>query len=331
MKKSALLINTARGELVDTKALVEALNEGVIAGAGLDVLEGEGLMHLQEEMHMLQNDRPSREDLQHSIEVLALQRMPNVILTPHNAFNTDGAIGRINSTTASNIIEYWYGTVPNKVVLPKMSSGQLILVRHAESEWNASGKWSGQRNVHLSEKGFHESALLGLEMPNVKIDIAFCSEQIRTLETLEGILNTTHRFDVPIERSASLNERDYGIYTGRNKWEMKKEMGDKEYNAVHRGWDYPIPKGETLKVVYERVEPYYKQHILPHLTAGKNVLVVAHGNSLRSLTKYIENISDSAVVDLEMLFGSIVIYRVDEEGKAVHKEVRHINSPPPNA
>ncbi len=212
-------------------------------------------------------------------------------------------------------------------------NGKLIITRHTESEWNATGQWTGLRDVHLSEKGFHESALLGIAFAktNLKLDIAFCSQQIRSLETLEGILDSSQQFDVPIERVADINERDYGDYTGKNKWQMKEMLGEEKFNELRRGWDAPIPQGETLKMVYNRVQPFYINRVLPRLKQGQNVLIVAHGNSLRSLMKYIEKVSDQAVQDLEMLFGCLVIYEVDQDGYKLSRTDLPINSPSPNA
>lgn len=115
MKPGAILINTARGELVDTTTLVEVLDSGHLGGAVLDVIEGEELLNYHEETALLKNQEPPEPALRHSMEISALQKMPNVIISPHNAFNTIEAIQRINQTTAKNIIGFWYGDVPNKV------------------------------------------------------------------------------------------------------------------------------------------------------------------------------------------------------------------------
>ena len=333
MKPTAVLINTARGELIDNRALVDALNDHQIAGAGLDVIEGESLLNQHEEIALLRRDDIDESLLRHSIEISTLQKMPNVLITPHNAFNTEEAIGRINSTTAQNIIDYWYGNMPNRIVVPESVDGHLIVVRHTESLWNATGQWTGRRDVHLSEKGYHEAALLGLKLrrQQINVDQAYCSEQVRTFETLQGILAAAHQIDIPIKKSGALNERDYGDYTGKNKWQMREIIGEDRWNEVRRGWDVPVPNGETLKDVYSRVVPFYNDTLLPDLKAGKNVLLVAHGNSIRALMKHIENIPNEEVPNTEMLFGEFVDYTLNTDGSFKDKSIIKIDMTPPNA
>lgn len=333
MRPSAVIVNTARGELIDTKELIRALDEGKLAGAALDVIEGEVLLKQSEELALLRSNQISSNDLLHSMEVMTLSKMPNVIVTPHNAFNTVEAIERINSTTADNIKNFWYGEVPNAVKPMPKTMGKLMLVRHAESEWNALSKWTGTRDIHLSDKGFHDASSMAMAIKEMGfvIDVAFCSQQIRSLETLEAILNVTGQIDVPITRTPAMNERDYGDYTGKNKWEIAKVVGEEKFEAIRRGWDEPIPNGESLRKVYERVEPFYLNSILPLLKEGKNIIIAAHGNSLRALTKYIEEIPSEEIANLEMLFGEVVEYQVDEEGHDITKTVKTIEIGKTNA
>lgn len=126
MKKSAVIINTARGELVDTRALCDALHSGEIAGAALDVVEGESLLHLDESILRQEKDGHS-DTSQYAAELLELKHLPNVILTPHNAFNTDGAIGRINLATIQNIKDFYIGKLPNKVVASVTEKDKVLL------------------------------------------------------------------------------------------------------------------------------------------------------------------------------------------------------------
>jgi 2,3-bisphosphoglycerate-dependent phosphoglycerate mutase len=207
--------------------------------------------------------------------------------------------------------------------------GKLILARHHESEWNKEGRWTGNRDRHLTQYGFKKSEDMGLLIKDMPIDHAFASMKVRSIETLSCILNVCERYDVETEHSAALNERDYGDYTGKNKWEMEKILGEEEYKKLRRGWDYPIPNGESLKDVYERTLPYFLEKILPMVNEGKNILVVAHGNSLRAILKYIEKISDEDIADVEFPFGAIVIYELDENGRMASKEVRETPSDVP--
>ncbi len=199
--------------------------------------------------------------------------------------------------------------------------GKLILARHHESEWNKKGLWTGIRDRHLTEYGFQKSEDMGRLIKDIRIDRAFASMQVRSIETLSSMLTVCERYNVPTEHSAALNERDYGDYTAKNKWDMEKILGEEEYTKLRRGWDYPIPHGESLKMVYARAVPYFLEKILPFVRDDKNVLVVAHGNSLRALIKYIERISDKGIADVEMPFGAIYIYDLDEGGHMLHKEV----------
>ncbi|MEK9181533.1 MAG: 2,3-bisphosphoglycerate-dependent phosphoglycerate mutase [Patescibacteria group bacterium] len=207
--------------------------------------------------------------------------------------------------------------------------GKLIITRHHESEWNKLGKWTGLRDRHLDDYGFKKSEDMGLLIKDIRIDCAFASMLVRSIETLSCMLNVCKRYEVPIEHSAALNERDYGDYTGKNKWEMKNLLSEKEFEKIHRGWDGIPPHGESLKMVYERTIPFFLEKILPRVLEGKNVLVVAHGNSLRTLVKYIERISDEDIAGVEAVFGSIIIYDVDEHGYMTHKEVRQTESQVP--
>lgn len=203
--------------------------------------------------------------------------------------------------------------------------GKLIVARHHESEWNKLGKWTGTTNVGLTKYGFDMSRKMGSLIKDIAIDQAFASAQIRSLETLlcmeDGVC-----IDIPITRNDALNERDYGDYTGKNKWEMEHILGEEEFEKLRRDWNHPVPHGETLKMVYERVVPYYQHTILPLLRQGKNILLVAHGNSIRSLMKYLESIPDEDMIHIEMPFGAVVVYTLNEEGKMKDKEIRKIDS-----
>lgn len=198
----------------------------------------------------------------------------------------------------------------------------LALVRHGESVWNQKGLWTGLTDIALSEKGIEEAKKAGETLKNINFDIGFTSVLMRAKQTIEEIKKILHQ-DFPVIENKELNEKDYGKFTGKNKWEVKKEVGEEEFIKIRRGWDYQIPEGESLKDVYERVVPYYQNSIFTELKTGKNVLVAAHGNSLRALIKYLENIPDEQIPGLELRTGEIYIYNIDQNGKVLSKEIKH--------
>ena len=203
--------------------------------------------------------------------------------------------------------------------------GKLVLVRHGESEWNELGKWTGLTDVHLSKKGIEESKKMGELIKDIRFNQIFISKLLRTEETLFYMESSNSDLGgLLIEKVEELNERDYGDYTGKNKWEIEKTIGEAEFQRLRRGWDYPVPRGENLKMVYERTIPFFLNKIMPIIRENKNVLVVAHGNSIRSIIKYIESISDVEISNLEMPFEEVLVYGLDENGHVLKKEIRKI-------
>lgn len=197
----------------------------------------------------------------------------------------------------------------------------LILIRHGESEWNRLGIWTGLTDIGLSPKGIEEATQAGEKLKNFPIDTCYISSLKRARQSLDEIKKVIVQ-DFPASENKALDERDYGIYTGQNKWEIQKKIGVEQFQKLRRGWNTGIPKGETLEDVYNRVVPYYKARIVPDLISGKNVLIVAHGNSLRALVKYLENISDKDVENLEIATGEIYIYSLNDQGTIVSKEIK---------
>lgn len=197
---------------------------------------------------------------------------------------------------------------------------KLILVRHGESEWNKLGIWTGSVDVALSEKGFEEARKAGDVLRDVKIDFAFVANMLRAQQTFDSLCERLG-YTPPFEKAQELNERDYGIYTRKSKWEVKEQIGDEEFLKLRRGWDTPVPGGETLKDVYNRVVPYYKGKILPHLGSGETVLISAHGNSLRSLMKFIEKASDEDIAHIEIGIGQAIEYEIDDTGTILGKRI----------
>lgn len=202
--------------------------------------------------------------------------------------------------------------------------GLFVIARHHESEWNKLGLWTGKTEVHLSSFGEEGARKMGYLVKDLKIDNFFVSTQTRAIETLNNIIEVTGKSDIPISSSSAINERDYGDYTGKNKWDLQKLFGEDKFNSIRRDWDCPIPNGETLKMVYARAVPFYQNNILPLLLEGKNILMVAHGNSIRALTKYIENISDKDIAKVEVPFGAFVVYKVNKDGFFTEKKILEI-------
>lgn len=183
---------------------------------------------------------------------------------------------------------------------------QLSLVRHGESEWNSKNLFTGWTDKLLTEKGFAEARAAAEKLRGVNWDIIFESDLLRVKETTEVIIKTLD-LRVPTIETPALRERSYGIYTQRNKLDVQKELGPVEFEKLHRGWNFPIEGGESLKQVYERAVPFFQMEIEPRWKEGQNVIVAASGNSLRAVSKYLRNLSDEEIENLEIKTGEVVI------------------------
>lgn len=197
-----------------------------------------------------------------------------------------------------------------------MTNGILYIVRHGESAWNTLGKWTGITDVSLTEKGINDTRKMGgAFLKGVDYDFVYTSDLVRTRETLDALMegagNPLRAKDPAVVHAHEITERDYGVYTGMDKWQVKDEVGEEVFNGIRRGWDYPVPEGENLKQVYDRTVPYFMNEILPKLKDGKKVLMVAHGNSIRALMKYLDDVSDEGIADVEMPLGHVLIYTFD--------------------
>ncbi len=201
----------------------------------------------------------------------------------------------------------------------------LILIRHGQSEWNAKGLWTGWNDPDLNNKGREEAQNAAEKIEDIKIDKAYTSDLKRAQQTLQEIKKKLDLHKLPTVIAPELKERNYGDLAGKNKWDVKKKYGEEQFMKWRRSWDYPIPNGESLKDVYHRVLPYYEEHILPELKKGKNILISAHGNSLRGLVKHLDNISDNEISKLEIGTGEVYVYHFDEKGKVTFKEIRAVN------
>lgn len=201
----------------------------------------------------------------------------------------------------------------------------LVLVRHGESEWNSLGKWTGWTDVDLTEKGIEDAKKAGEALKDIHFDKGYVATLKRAKKTLDEMLKVLGQEELEVIEDKAVNERDYGDYTGKNKWEVQKEIGEEEFKKLRRGWDYPIPNGESLKMVYDRVVPFYEKNMLPELKSGKNVILSSSGNSLRALIKYLENLTEEEIASLEFGIGEVYVYEIDSDGKVANKEIRAKN------
>lgn len=197
----------------------------------------------------------------------------------------------------------------------------LVLVRHGQSEWNALGLWTGQEDVVLTEQGKAEARAAAEHLREMTLHKAYASGLNRAQQTLHEIKSALEHTELETTHHEALNERHYGDYQAKNKWDIKESIGEEDFTKLRRSWDHPVPNGETLKDVHARVLPYYEETILEDLKEGKNVIVAAHGNSLRALMKHLEEVDDDKVHELEIGTGEVVMYEIDEAGTMVSKQV----------
>lgn len=221
---------------------------------------------------------------------------------------------------------------------------KLVLTRHGESQWNLENRFTGWKDVDLSPKGVEEAKAGGklLKEMGLSFDVAYTSYLKRANKTLNYILEELDEMYIPVHKSWRLNERHYGALTGLNKAETAQKYGDEQVHIWRRSFDvapplvdeeneyYPgkdkryadlakadIPKGESLKDTIARVIPYWESDISKSLKEGKNVIVAAHGNSLRALIKYLLNISDEDILNLNLPTGKPLVFEIDENLKVL--------------
>jgi len=218
--------------------------------------------------------------------------------------------------------------------------GKLILVRHGQSTWNLENLFTGWHDVDLSDLGREEATRAGFELQNEKLEaqIAFTSVLKRAIRTLWLILDTTDRMWIPVERSWRLNERHYGALQGLDKAQTVEQYGEAQVKIWRRSYDVPppalgmddprhprfdpryadldpklLPATESLKDTLARVLPFWETRMVPELRANKNVLVVAHGNSLRALVKMLDLMSESDIVEFNIPTGIPMLYELDDQ------------------
>ena len=194
---------------------------------------------------------------------------------------------------------------------------RLVLLRHGESQWNLENRFTGWVDVPLSPRGIQEAKDAGKKLRSFTFDRAFTSVLARANETLRLALEAIGQTGIPVEKDKALNERMYGELLGLNKDETAKKYGDAQVKIWRRSYDVRPPGGESLKDTAERVLPYYKETIKPHLLKGDTILVAAHGNSLRALIMELEQLSREQVLELNIPTGAPLLYELDNTGKAI--------------
>ena len=197
----------------------------------------------------------------------------------------------------------------------------LVLVRHGESEWNKLNLFTGWRDPDLTETGIEEAHRAGklIKKEGLVFDIAFTSALKRAQHTLEIILGELGQQSLETIKDQAINERHYGDLCGLNKDDARKKWGEEQVHIWRRSYDVPPPGGESLKDTAARVLPYYESTILPQVLAGKNVLVSAHGNSLRALIMQLDKLSTEEILKLNLPTGEPYVYRLNADGSVASK------------
>jgi 2,3-bisphosphoglycerate-dependent phosphoglycerate mutase len=195
----------------------------------------------------------------------------------------------------------------------------LVIFRHGQSVWNLENKFTGWVDVELTEKGIQEAKNAGEKLKSFHFDVAYASDLKRAQNTLSIALEVAGK-TVPTTYNKALNERMYGDLQGLDKTETAKKYGDEQVKIWRRSYDVPPPNGESLKDTTARVIPYYKAEIEPQLKAGKNVVIAAHGNSLRALIMYLENMTPAQILEFEIGTGIPRLYELDENLKVLKAE-----------
>lgn len=199
--------------------------------------------------------------------------------------------------------------------------GKLVLVRHGQSQWNLENRFTGWVDVPITPLGETEAHRAGNELKGIKFDVAFTSELIRANQTLEIILKEIAQTSLPVKKDKALNERHYGDLQGLDKAETAKKYGDAQVHIWRRSFDVKPPNGESLKDTADRTLPYFNKFILPAVTAGQNVLVSAHGNSLRAIIMDLEKLSPEQIMKVEIATCRPIYYDIGAKGEVLKKSV----------
>lgn len=198
----------------------------------------------------------------------------------------------------------------------------LVLIRHGQSLWNLENRFTGWVDVPLTKLGEEEAARAGERIKDLTFDVAYTSALRRAQSTLQIILATQGWMDVPVIRDQALNERHYGDLQGLNKDDLRKQYGEEQVKIWRRSYATPPPNGEALKDTAARTLPFFERCILGDIRQGKNVLVVAHGNSNRSIVMRLDGLSEEEVLELNLETGIPLVYSLENDGAVRAKEIR---------
>ena len=199
--------------------------------------------------------------------------------------------------------------------------GKLVLVRHGQSQWNLENRFTGWVDVPITALGEQEAHRAGQELKDIKFDRAFTSELERANQTLRIILDEIGLKDIPVEKDKALNERHYGDLQGLDKAETINKFGEQQVHIWRRSFDVKPPNGESLKDTAERTLPYFKKFILPAVAAGQNVLVSAHGNSLRAIVMDLEKLTPEQIMLVNIGTCLPLYYDIGPKGEVLKKAV----------
>jgi len=199
--------------------------------------------------------------------------------------------------------------------------GKLILVRHGQSIYNKENRFTGWKDVDLTKKGIFEAKSSSSLLSKQPIDIAFTSNLKRAQKTLDLILNELGIKNLSITKNEALNERDYGSLVDQNKFEAAEKYGKEQVQIWRRSYDIPPPDGESLKMTLERTVPYFKSKIFPILSDNKNIIISAHGNSIRSIVMYLLSISKEDILKTEIGWCEPWIFEFNTNGKVINLDI----------
>ena len=206
-----------------------------------------------------------------------------------------------------------------------MAMSKLVLVRHGESEWNKENRFTGWVDVPLSERGREEARIAARRLNAYSFDKAYTSSLIRAQETLTIMLEALGQTGIEVIKDQALNERHYGDLQGLNKAETAKKFGNEQVHIWRRSYDTAPPNGESLKDTAARTLPYFEDRIMQDIREGKNILVSAHGNSLRSIVMDLDKLSRDEVLQLNIPTGIPIVYEFSDNGKILSKKILETN------